>query len=197
MELVIATSNPHKITELTPLLRPARWTIRTGADFPDAPDPEETGATYEENALIKARAWAEATGLPALADDSGLEVEALGGRPGIHSSRYAPTAEARIDKLLEALREIPGDRRRARFVCVIAFVDPGGASKTFQGICPGAITRSRSGGHGFGYDPVFLVDGCGGRTMAELTPEEKNTLSHRARAAAALLEAFGAPPPVG
>jgi len=189
MEIVLATFNSHKIGELTELLKDSGWTLRTADDLSVRPkEPDENAATYEENAEIKARAWMEATGLPALADDSGLEVEALDGRPGIHSSRYAPTADARIDKLLGELRDVPEGKRAARFVCAVALVKPGGDVMIRRGVCPGKIGFHRSGEHGFGYDPVFLVDGCDGRTMAELRPEEKNRLSHRGRAIAALLK---------
>lgn len=188
MEIVLATFNNHKVGELTELLKSSGWTLRTGNDlFVRPEEPDENGATYEENAEIKARAWAEITGLTALADDSGLEVEALGGRPGLHSSRYAPTVDERIDKLLEELRDVPEGKRGARFVCAVALVRPDGSATIRRGICPGRIGFRRAGEHGFGYDPVFLVDGCDGRTLAELSPEEKNTLSHRARAIEALV----------
>lgn len=192
MEIVLATFNDHKIQELSDVLAGSGWTIRSGKDlFVRPEEPEETASTYEENAEIKARAWMEVTGLTALADDSGLEVDALGGRPGIHSSRYAPTADARIDKLLGELRDVPEAKRTARFVCAVALVRPDGTMTLRKGICPGRIALARSGRHGFGYDPVFIVDGCEGRTMAELSPAEKNTLSHRARAIAALRGAVG------
>lgn len=222
--MVLATSNAHKIEEITAILKPVGWSLLTGRDFPHPPpDPEESGDSYEANALIKAWAWAQATGLPALSDDSGLEVNALQGAPGIHSARYAPTAPARIARLLEALRATPADNgaRAARFVCcaVVAWPrhPPGESSRAtcallekvhrhrprsergenahflwliFKGECPGAISHSPSGAQGFGYDPVFLVEGWGGLTMAELSDEEKNRVSHRGRALAAFMAAM-------
>lgn len=195
MRIVLATSNDHKITELRALLAPTGWHLLTGKDVASPLDPDEDGETYEANATIKARAWAEMTGLPALADDSGLEVDALGGEPGVRSARYAPTSEQRIAKLLGALQAVEEGRRSARFVSAVALALPRGHGKGIsllvrRGTCAGAISRSVRGAEGFGYDPVFLVDGAGGRTMAELSFEEKNKVSHRAHAIAALLHAF-------
>ncbi len=188
MEVVLATANDHKIEELGAILSNSGWVLRTGKEFPHRPEPEENGSTYEENALIKARAWASATGLPALADDSGLEVDALDGRPGLHSARYAPTADQRIDRLLEALKNVKEADRIARFVCHVALVWPDGRERVARGMCEGRIGFHRAGEKGFGYDPVFLVDERPGRTMAELPMEEKNKVSHRARAIGRLLE---------
>jgi XTP/dITP diphosphohydrolase len=188
MEVVLATANDHKIKELRAILSKSGWFLRTGKDFSYRPNPEENGVTYEENALIKARAWAAATGLPALADDSGLEVDALDGRPGLHSARYAPTADQRIDRLLEALKNVKEADRTARFVCHVALVWPDGRERVARGVCEGRIGFERAGEEGFGYDPVFLVDERPGRTMAELPMGEKNKVSHRARAIARLLE---------
>jgi XTP/dITP diphosphohydrolase len=187
MQVVIATRNAGKVHEFQDLLRGTGLVARSLDDFPEATDPDETGATFEENALLKARAAAEATGLWALADDSGLCVDALDGRPGIHSARYAKGHdEARWKKLLGELEHVPDPARTARFVCVLALVGPGGQEQTARGTCEGHITRSERGAHGFGYDPVFEVDGSGGRTMAELTTAEKREVSHRGRAFAAL-----------
>ena len=155
---------------------------------PAMPAVEETGASFLENALLKARALSAVSGGWALADDSGLEVEALGGAPGVRSARYAgPEASdaANIARLLEALRDV-GDRR-ARFRCVLALAGPSGRTLTTEGVLEGEITLAPAGSGGFGYDPVFLVPELG-KTVAELAFEEKQRISHRARAAAALLE---------
>lgn len=160
-------------------------------------EPEESFETYRENAIAKAEAYAAATGLPTVADDSGLEVDALGGAPGVRSRRYFgddASAEVRNDKLLALLEEAP--QRTARFVCVTALAYPGGPTETFEGIVRGEIaTAPRHGEHGsgFGYDPVFIVGGDG-RTMAELTPEEKNSVSHRGIAVAKLRAHLAAEP---
>ncbi|HIQ05645.1 MAG TPA: RdgB/HAM1 family non-canonical purine NTP pyrophosphatase, partial [Anaerolineae bacterium] len=154
-----------------------------GIDFEVA----ETGSTFEENAVQKALAYARASGLWTWADDSGLEVDALGGAPGIHSSRYAgPGAgdEDRYRKLLQALDGVPPDRRTARFRCVVAIATPEGEVYTTYGSCEGVIADSPRGQHGFGYDPVFFLPDMG-KTMAELSPEKKNEISHRGRAARA------------
>ena len=145
---------------------------------------EEAGATFEENALIKARAVATFTGMRALADDSGLQVDYLGGEPGIHSARYAGEDgkyEANNRKLLAALEGVPLERRRARFVCWAALVSPDGTERTVEGIIEGTILEQPRGPGGFGYDPVFVPEGME-RTMAELSEAEKNAISHRTRA---------------
>lgn len=147
---------------------------------------EETGMTYEENAVLKARELARLTGLPALADDSGLEVDALDGAPGVHSARVRPGHDAvRYLALLEALKDAPDEARSARFRCWAALVLPDGRTFTAEGVCEGVIARSPAGEFGFGYDPVFHLLETG-QTMAQLTPEVKNRVSHRARAAQAL-----------
>lgn len=192
MDVLLATSNPHKIEELRALLASSGWRLRRTDEFPARTEPEESGTTYEDNALLKARFWSRATGLPALADDSGLEVDALDGRPGVHSARYAPTSPERIARLLEELGQTPPERRAARFVCAVALARPDNSVVLCRGVCPGRIAFSPAGEHGFGYDPIFLVDGCDGRAMAQLTAAEKNTLSHRARAITALLHKLSA-----
>ena len=162
------------------------------ADVPGAALPEETGTTYRENALIKARAGAAATGVLALGDDSGIEVDELGGDPGLHSARWGGPGlddAGRIALLLERLRGVPAERRTARFRCVIALVEPGGRARVVEGVVEGRILESPRGGGGFGYDPVFYYAPLGG-TFGELPPETKHRVSHRgvaARAAAALL----------
>jgi len=165
------------------------------ADFPDLPEIPEEGATFAENAGFKAKEVARLTNLPALADDSGLEVAALGGRPGVFSARYAqdrtggaiPSDADNWRKLLDEMNGVPQEQRGARFVCEIALALPDGRVFTAHGECLGSIAPEPKGEHGFGYDPVFWVQEYG-HTMAELGPEIKNRISHRARALAALRE---------
>lgn len=183
-ELVLATRNEHKGQELRALLSSDGLTIRTLREFPDAPDVVEDGATCEANALKKAREIARHTGLPAIADDTGLEVEALGGRPGVYAARYAGEAATYKDncaKLLRELEGVPRDRRRARFLTVAAIALPTGQSAAVEGSLEGIITEREIGSQGFGYDPVFFVPESG-KTLAEMSQAEKNRISHRARA---------------
>ena len=159
-------------------------TVRSLAEFPGAPEVVEDGATYRENALKKAWSAAKFTGKPALADDTGLEVDALGGQPGLYAARFAGegcTFQDNILKLLRLLKGVSSERRGARFVCVIALVSPDGREQVVEGELCGRITESQFGGGGFGYDPVFYVSEAG-RTLAELTADEKNRVSHRRRA---------------
>lgn len=180
MTLVLATTNRGKVLEFARLLGERFQSYKTLADF-GLPAPDETGDTYTANAILKAKACAQATGLPSLADDSGLEVAALGGAPGLHSARYAGDSDARIDRVLAELEASGSRDRSAKFVCVLAYALPGGGVHVFPGECPGEIIHDRRGAHGFGYDPIFLVKDSG-RTMAELSGEEKDRLSHRGRA---------------
>jgi XTP/dITP diphosphohydrolase len=184
--VVLATANPGKIAELGPLV--AAWgavdVISLDA-FPGVRLPEEGDESYAANAIAKARAVAAATALPALGDDSGLEVDALGGAPGIRSARWAPTDGERVAKLLDALRAAAGRARRARFRCVAALVWPDGRTVSAEGECAGRIAEAASGTGGFGYDPVFVPDGLD-TTFAAAVPELKARLSHRARAIVAL-----------
>ena len=185
--VILASSNAHKLEELQALFGAAGpFTFELA---PRALEVEETGDTFAENARLKAAAYAEAFGRPALADDSGLCVDALDGRPGVHSARYAPTDGERIAKLLGELEGVPGDRRTAAFVCAMALTFPDGRTIEVEGRCPGVITDGPRGAGGFGYDPVFLVPALG-KTFAELTAAEKNTVSHRALATAQLREAL-------
>jgi len=180
--IVLASANPGKLRELRALL-PACIEVVSAVDL-GITLPPETGQTFAENALLKARAAARATGLIALADDSGLEVDALGGRPGVRSARYAgekATDEENIALLLQELRSVPSERRTARFRAVIALVAPDGREALAEGTVEGRITDRPRGQHGFGYDPVFQPLSQE-RTFAEMTEEEKNRLSHRARA---------------
>lgn len=185
--LVLATRNPHKIREVSRLLAPAG--IGVGA-LPDGVElPPEVGDTFAENALPKARAAAAATGRPAIADDSGIEAEALGGGPGVRSARYAgpdATDEQNLEKLM--LSAPAGSR--LRYVCALAYVDPdGGVEEVFYGECRGRLSDVRRGSRGFGYDPAFLPDDVEDhRTMAELSDAEKDAISHRGRAVRALAD---------
>ncbi len=183
--LLFATTNRGKLAEFRDLVGDA-FRVLSPDDFPGVEQVEEHGATFEANALIKAEAWAKATGELSLADDSGLCVDALDGRPGIHSARYAETEGARIEKLLGELAGVPEARRTARFECALALVEPSGAVELARGTCEGRIGYARQGSHGFGYDPVFMLSN--GRSMAELTRDEKAQVSHRGRAFAVLLE---------
>jgi XTP/dITP diphosphohydrolase len=189
--IVVATHNVHKLAEIRALLAPLSAPMVGLAEVGVGDDPEETGATFEENALLKAEHAHRLTGLAAIADDSGLEVRALGGRPGVHSRRFTPegTPEANNHALLAALDGAVD--RRARFRCVVAVV-AGGERFTVEGQCTGTIALAPRGTHGFGYDPLFLPDETPGRTMAELTPDEKNAISHRGRAMRRLAERWGA-----
>jgi len=193
VKIVVATRNRGKLREILPLLADLRLDLHTIDDL--APDAElrEDGATFEDNALAKARQAARATALPAIADDSGLEVDALGGAPGVHSARYAGLSSddgQNNAKLIAALAALPGAPRAGRFRCVAAFVDPAqGIVIVRSGSCAGEILGAPRGAGGFGYDPLFLVPALG-RTMAELSLEEKNALSHRAAAFRALAAAL-------
>jgi len=186
--LLVATNNPGKVREFRELLADLPFAIT----FPDecglTLEVAETGQTFEDNARLKAKAYARATGLLTLADDSGLEVDALAGAPGVWSARYAGARASdsdRVSKLLSALERVPVGNRSARFRCVVAVASPEGSVQTAEGVCEGEIGVEPRGKHGFGYDPVFVVRGQGGMTMAELPPRLKNQISHRARALSA------------
>ncbi|HSM45294.1 MAG TPA: RdgB/HAM1 family non-canonical purine NTP pyrophosphatase [Acidimicrobiia bacterium] len=186
--LVVASKNPDKIAEIEEVLSATNLAgeIVRGLDWPDI---VESGATLEENARLKARAVVEATGLPVVADDTGLEVAALEGAPGVHTARFAGSAaryEDNVAKLIEVMAGV--EDRRARFRTVVALAFPDGVEVVAEGELEGAITERPRGERGFGYDPVFEVDG---RTLAQMSAEEKNRLSHRARAIRALAESLG------
>ena len=183
--IVAATGNLHKLEEYRRLLRDQKIEVKSLRDYPDYPEPEENGSSFRENAEIKALAACRYCDVPAFADDSGLEVAALGGRPGIHSSRYAASDPERIARLLAELKGVTD--RRARFVCVIAIAANGEVIETFEGEIAGTILEAPRGENGFGYDPIFQPDGFD-RSFAELAPEEKDRVSHRARAYAKALE---------
>ena len=177
IKITLATSNPHKLEEINQIAK------GSGIEFilpPEGFNPVEDGKTFEENSIIKAKEANRLTKEYTLADDSGLCVEALNGAPGIHSARYADTAQKRIDKLLDAIKN--ETNRKAKFVCAMTLINPRGEI-IFKatGECKGKIALSQSGTHGFGYDPVFLVDGTD-KTMADMTEAEKNRISHRSLA---------------
>jgi XTP/dITP diphosphohydrolase len=185
--LVVATLNRSKGSELASLLRGVRYEVVVLADVPGAVLPEETGSTYRENALLKAYAAARASGGLVLADDSGLEVDALEGAPGVRSARFGGPGlddTGRCARLLDALRGVPSARRTARFRCVIALVEPGQREETVEGAADGVILDAPRGMGGFGYDPLFYYPPLG-RTFAELTEAEKARVSHRGLALAA------------
>jgi XTP/dITP diphosphohydrolase len=183
--LVLATRNPHKLGEMRRLLAPAGIDVRP---LPDGIElPLEDGETFEANALPKARAAAKATGQPSVADDSGLEAEALGGMPGVRSARYAGLHATDAQNVEKLMREAPAGSP-LWFVCALAYVDPAsGVERVFSGACAGTLATTPRGAQGFGYDPAFLPDDDErGRTMAELSDDEKDAISHRGRAARAL-----------
>jgi len=184
MKIVIASRNRKKIEELKRILQGLEITILSVNDFPELEEVEENGLTFDENALKKARYVCQQTGLPALSDDSGLEVEALEGRPGVRSARYAgneASDEDNIKKLLEELAGVPSEKRNARFVCCIALVFPDGKEYIFWGYVRGKISEIPRGTQGFGYDPVFIPEGFQ-KTFAEMDPHEKDKMSHRKEA---------------
>ena len=188
MDLPIATANPGKVREFREMLGDDRYTWHDLAAFGDIPAVEETGDTFLANASLKAAGYARATGLWALADDSGLAVDALDGKPGVYSARWAElsgTGKGDADNnltLLQQLEAVPDERRTARFVCVLALSDPQGRIVlTAEDSVEGRILRAARGSGGFGYDPLFLIDELG-KTTAELAPEEKHRISHRGKA---------------
>jgi XTP/dITP diphosphohydrolase len=186
--LVFATGNAGKLKELEALLGD-EWRVKSAKDFPEIAEVIEDADTFEGNAAKKAHAFAKATGLPALADDSGLVVDALGGAPGVYSARYAPTESERIDKLLGAMNG--KTERTARFVCVLCLARPDGTEIFARGTCEGVIGTERRGANGFGYDPVFMMPS--GKSMAELTRDEKSAVSHRGNAFRLMLPALQEP----
>lgn len=189
--LLIATRSEHKLRELRELLALRNGELITLDEAGVNGEPVEDGATFEENAAIKARAGLDATGLPTLADDSGIEVDALGGGPGVRTRRYAgddATDQQNNEKLLAELSGLRPSRRGARYVCVLAFAMPGEPLVFVRGECTGRIASGPRGSGGFGYDPIFEPEGepVGGRTFGQWSAEEKNEVSHRARAARAM-----------
>lgn len=184
MKIVIASRNKKKVAEIERITSGLPIEVLSLADYPDCPDVVEDQNTFEGNAVKKAVEIMQFTGLAALSDDSGLEVEALGGAPGVYSARYAgePTDDKKnCEKLLSALKHVPDEKRSARFVCCMALALPDGRVNTFFGYVNGRISRQPRGSSGFGYDPVFIPDGFG-QTFAEMSPEQKDALSHRGKA---------------
>ncbi|AYY12158.1 RdgB/HAM1 family non-canonical purine NTP pyrophosphatase [Actinobacteria bacterium YIM 96077] len=195
--IVLATHNQHKVPEIRRILSEAGAAVElvSLAEFPDVDDVVETGLTFTENALLKARAVAAATGLPALADDSGISVAALNGMPGVFSGRWCGRHGddgANLQLLLDQIRDVPDAHRQAAFVCVAALVTPDGTEIVEEGRVPGTLTRERRGDGGFGYDPIFVPDGDT-RTTAEMSAAEKDAISHRGRAFRAIAREI--PPP--
>lgn len=180
MKLVLASKNPHKLVELQTILGQLGLEVVMESEVGVDVDVEETGVTFEENALLKAVAVMEASGMAAIADDSGLEVDALNGAPGVYSARYGnlDSDPARTAYLLENMKDVPDEQRTARFVSAIACVLPDGRKVVVRGACEGTIIDEPTGANGFGYDPVFYVSQLG-KTFAEAEPEEKNAISHR------------------
>lgn len=207
-QIVVASRNPKKVAELRTLLGDLGVELLSLADLPQVPEIEEHGKTFEANAILKAQAVAEASGLPALADDSGLVVDALGGAPGVRSARFAGEGAGDLENnrlLLERMEGIPEEKRTARFICVLAYVRPGYPPLLFRGETRGRILTAPRGKKGFGYDPLFLSEDLG-ITFGEASSEEKNRVSHRGRAFQAFREAwlrgdwdergaFSSPPP--
>lgn len=190
MELLVATKNAGKVKELVGLLDGLPIRLRELNEFEDIPEPEETGATFSENAVLKARYYAARTGILALADDSGLEVAALGGAPGVFSARYGGAGASypeKIDRLLREISHAKTENRRARFVCAMALADAAGGVKFLsEGVCGGKIAAQPRGANGFGYDPIFVPDGYS-QTFGELSDEIKREVSHRGRAFAKII----------
>lgn len=189
-KIIIATGNKGKAREFATLFSPLGYEVLTLHDLEGATDVEETGTTFEENAILKAEALCEQFHTMVIADDSGLMIDALDGRPGVYSARYAgeqKNDDDNIDKVLDELKDVPDEKRTARFYCALAVAVPGQETITVSGTVEGRIASGRQGENGFGYDPVFYVPDLG-KMMAELKPEEKNTISHRANALKKLKE---------
>ena len=182
MEIIIATGNAGKVREFKRMLEPLGYQVFSQKEKGIILDVEETGTTFAENAVRKAKAVWEKVKLPVIADDSGLCVDALDGRPGIYSARYAGEGATDADRVKKLLAELEGkENRTGRFVCAIAYIDGTGETHVFEGVCKGTMAESPRGEDGFGYDPIFYYPPAG-KTFAELTAEEKNRVSHRARA---------------
>ena len=191
MKLVLASNNAHKLEEIRKILATLGMEVVLQKELGLSVDPEETGETFEENSYIKAKAVMDACGLPTIADDSGLMVDALGGAPGVYSARYGGEQNRsdrdRLEYLLKQMEQVPDEERGAKFVTVITMLLPDGRKVVARGECPGVILREARGSNGFGYDPVFYCPEAG-ETFAMLPAEEKNRLSHRARALKAFVE---------
>ncbi len=191
VHIVLASANPHKVEEMAQILEDVGIGLYTLADFPDMPAVVEDGETLQANALLKALAVERRTGLAALADDTGLEVDALAGAPGVYTARYAgenATYAANVAKLLHEMADVPHERRTARFRTVIAFLMPLGEPIFFDGVVEGRIATEARGEGGFGYDPVFVPSEGDGSTFAQMAPRDKHRISHRGRALSAFRE---------
>lgn len=183
-EVIIATKNAGKAKEFKRMFLPLGYEVKTLLDYPEFEDVEETGSTFEENAILKAEAVSKAFNKIVISDDSGLMIDALDGRPGIYSARYAGEAkndDANMDKVLEELKDVPEAERTCRFYCALAVAVPGQKTTTVSGTCEGSILKEKRGSFGFGYDPIFFCTEKG-KAMAELEPDEKSEISHRANA---------------
>ena len=196
-EIIIATKNRGKANEFSEMLEPYGYRVKTLLDIPNSIDVEETGSTFEENAILKAEAISMQYNIITIADDSGLIVDALDGRPGVYSARYAgeeKNDQANMDKVLTEMENIPDSKRTARFYCALAIAIPGSKTITVFGTCEGKILRQPEGTNGFGYDPIFWVP-AKGQTLAQLPADEKNEISHRGMAlkklSAIINELFG------
>lgn len=191
MKIVLASNNAHKLSEMQAILSALGMEVVPQQALGLKLSPEENGSTFEENSFIKAKAVLDTCGLPAIADDSGLMVDALGGAPGIHSARFGgdacKTDRDRLEYLLAQMKDVPEEARGAKFVSVITLLTPGGGKIVARGECPGQLLFAPEGENGFGYDPIFYVPQCG-CTFAQLKPEQKNKISHRARALQAFVE---------
>jgi XTP/dITP diphosphohydrolase len=199
MKLLLATRNRNKVVEMQQALEGTGWQVVMLSDVKGAPEVEEDGATFQENALKKARSAARFSGLWTLAEDSGLEIDALGGEPGVKSARYAgkdATDAVRIGKVLAKLVSVRDDRRTARFRCAMCVIDPAGNECCFEGRCEGRVAHGARGTSGFGYDPIFMPDGYD-RTFAELGFGVKRSISHRARALKQVIEYLRGQEPQG
>jgi ribonuclease PH len=180
-EIVVASTNKHKIKEIATIMQPYGYQVKSLLDYPEIPDVKETGATFEENAILKATTIAKFLNQPVLADDSGIEVDALNGMPGVLSARWAGSQkddQANLNLLLSQLTDVPAERRTARYVCVAAYADPAGSIKTARGEWEGAVGLAPKGTNGFGYDPIFVLP-VQGKSVAELSSAEKDQQSHR------------------
>ncbi len=186
MKIVLASNNDNKLREIREILSQYGFEVISQREAGVNIEAEENGSTFEENAAIKARAVYDILGMPVIADDSGLCVDYLNGAPGIHSARYAEVGSRR-KKVLSQLEGVPDEKRSAKFVCVICYIDEKGTEHYFNGECVGRISRENRGEGGFGYDPIFMY---GDKTFAQMSPEEKNKISHRGNALRALEEYF-------
>ena len=186
MKIVLASNNKNKLREIREILDPLGFEVLSQSEAGADIEAEENGKTFAENAYIKAKAAYDLTGLPVIADDSGLEVDALNGAPGIYSARYAPEGQRKA-RILEELKDVPDEKRGASFTCCICYINSEGTAHYFTGQCFGKIGYECRGTNGFGYDPIFMY---GEKSFAEISPEEKNSISHRARALIQLKEYF-------